>query len=247
MSALHDAPSVRGASPRDKWFRTERRGSGSYDAAVDVSVLYDDSLDAEGQAFQRLYGPWRPLSLEESKDLLDPLGLEWWVVGGLAIKAFTGVSRPHEDIDIGMFRRDVLRLRDGLRGSYHVWAAGQTGLRPLEDPEQEMPDWADQVWLREHALAPWRADVVLGPDRDGRWVSRRDRDFDAPLDEVTFEQGGVRYLNPEVVLSFKAKARRHKDEHDLDAALPLLSDRARDFLADYLDRKEPGHPWRDRL
>lgn len=208
---------------------------------------YDEILDPGALAFQRLYGPWRPLSLEEARDLLDPTGLRWWVVGGWAIEAFTGVNRPHEDIDIGMFRRDVPLLREALRGHYHVWAVGNGGLRPFEAPENELPDWADQVWLREHALAPWRADVVLGPDRDGQWVSRRDPDFGAPVEDVTFVRDGVAYLNPEVVLSFKAKGRRPKDEDDLSAALPVMSDEARAFLADYLARKEPGHPWRQRL
>ena len=110
-----------------------------------------------------------------------------------------------------------------------------------------MPGWADQVWIREHALAPWRADVMLNPDRDGRWVSRRDRDFDAPLEDVTFERDGVRFLNPEIALAFKAKGMRPKDTRDLEVALPLMTDRARAWLADFLARVHPGHAWRERL
>ena len=34
---------------------------------------------------------------------------------------------------------------------------------------------------------------------------------------------------------------------DFDVTEPLLDDRAREFLSDYLERKEPGHAWRRRL
>jgi hypothetical protein len=110
-----------------------------------------------------------------------------------------------------------------------------------------MPSDADQVWLRAHALAPWRADVLLNPDQDGRWVNRRDRAHVAPLDAVTWERAGIRYLNPEIVLAFKAKHVRPKDQHDFAAAAPLLDARAREWLSQYLHRKHPGLDWLQRL
>ena len=57
----------------------------------------------------------------------------------------------------------------------------------------------------------------------------------------------MRFLNPEIVLGYKAKADRPKDRRDLDVALPLMSDEQRGWLADFLDRVHPGHRWRDRL
>ncbi len=85
---------------------------------------------------------------------------------------------------------------------------------------------------------------MLNADRDGRWVSRRDPEFDAPLEEVTWERDGIRYLKPEIALSFKSKLHRPKDDLDLAVTLPLLDDTARAFLASYLARKEPDNPWR---
>ena len=35
----------------------------------------------------------------------------WWVVGGWAIEAFTGVARRHEDIDLVIWARDLPLLR----------------------------------------------------------------------------------------------------------------------------------------
>ena len=208
---------------------------------------YDLSLDDEELDFQRLYGPWDAWSPRQAREIFDPLGVEWWIAGGWAIEAFTGVSRHHEDIDVSMFRRDLPLLRQAFRGRFHLWAAGSGALSPLEDPERDIPDSADQVWLRAHALAPWRADVVLNPSRDGRWVSRRDPTYDAQLEDITFTREGIRYLKPEIALSFKAALARPKDEADLAACLPLLDGGAKAFLADYLARIEPDHSWRHQL
>lgn len=207
---------------------------------------YADGLDPEELAFQRRYGPWDAWTPEQAKPVFDATGLTWWVAGGWSIEAFTGVPRHHEDIDVSMWRRDVPALVAAFAGTYDVWAAGG-GLTPLYDEKVEMPESADQVWVRSHALAAWRADVVLNRDREGRWLSRRDPDLDAPLERVTWERDGIRYLNPEITLSFKARLRRAKDDRDLATALPLLDDDARAYLAGYLARKEPDHPWRSQV
>lgn len=221
--------------------------AGSADVSTgDGLVGYRSDLSEDELTFQRLWGPWEHYSPEQAQALFDPIGIDWWIAGGYAIEAFTGISRSHEDIDVSMFRRDVPALRTALEGRLHIWSAGD-GLRPVDDTFPEPRDVADQVWLREHALSPWRADVLLNPDLEGRWVSRRDRSFDAPLVDVTWSRDGIRYLNPEIVLAFKAKLARPKDERDFAVALPMLDVRARVWLADYLGRCEPGHSWRQRL
>lgn len=102
-------------------------------------------------------------------------------------------------------------------------------LTPLYDDRLEVPEAADQVWIREHSLAPWVADCVLNRDSEGRWLSRRDPGFDAPLEDVTWEREGIRYLKPEIALSFKAKLHRPKDDRDLAVTVPLLDQTARAF------------------
>lgn len=202
----------------------------------------------EDAEFLRLYGPWEPLTIPEVKELFDPIGVPWWIAGGQAAEAFHETPRSHEDIDVSMFRKDLPRLRRAVTGVYDLWSAGSGALRPVNDRFPEPAPDADQVWLRAHALAPWRADVVLNRDRDGDWLSRRDPSFSAPLDEVTWERDGVRYLNPEIVLAFKARFMRPKDEHDFDAIVPRLAPAARAWLADYVERcEEAGHPWLPRL
>lgn len=224
---------MRGVSPEQ---------SASYDAEG-----YRSALSEEERCFQRVYGPWEAWTPEQAREVFEPLSVPWWVAGGWAIEAFTGVARHHEDIDVSMFRRDLDVLRAGVAGRYHVWAAGEGRLSPLVDPAAVMPGEADQVWLRAHALAPWRVDIVLNPDTDGRWVSRRDASYVVDLDDVTWQRGGIRYLRAEVALAFKAKLARPKDEADLAVTLPLLDATARAWLTDFLRRIHPGHAWLERL
>jgi hypothetical protein len=195
--------------------------------------------------FHSIYGPQQPMTPLEARDLMVGLEVPWWVAGGWAIEAFTGVERHHEDIDLSVLRRDEAALRRHLEPRFHLWAVGD-GLRHLT-PETTMPPHAEQIWFREHALAPWRGEVLLNPDADGRWVSKRDPRFSAPIEHVTWSRDGVRYLRPEIVLTHKAKNSRPKDDADFEAALPLLDRAAREFLAGFLGVYAVEHPWRKRL
>jgi len=221
----------------------EDRGMG-----VEERVWYDEGLEAEELAFQRLYGPWKVSTPADAQELLTGYDGEWWIAGGWTIEAFTGVRREHEDVDVSLWRRDIEKLRTHLKASYDLWSNAGGRLRPLTDERPEQPDDADQIWLRKHALAPWEFDLQPNPDRDGRWVFRRDRTLDFALDEITWvAPDGIRYLNPEMALAYKAHLLRPKDERDLTAALPKLTPTQRTWLADMVDHLLPDHPWPARI
>lgn len=212
------------------------------------STSYPDGLDPEELAFQQLYGPWHVSSPQDAAQLLDGYSSDWWIAGGWAIEAFTGVRRPHEDVDVSLWREDVELLRQHLKGEWHLWSNEGGRLSPLTDQRPEQPAEADQIWLRRHALAPWEYDLVVNPDRDGRWIFRRDPSLDFALDEMTWiAPDGLRYITPEMALAYKARLNRPKDEQDLAATLPLLSAARRTWLADMIDHLHPAHSWLTRI
>ena len=206
------------------------------------------------EQFFRLYGPWQPATLDEVRGWLAGWDRPWWIAGGRSIEAYTGVVREHEDVDVAFFRRDVASLHALLSPRFDLWAAGSGTLKPLgwdhgRRVAPVLPEWSGQVWLREHALAPWQIDFVATPDEDGRWVFKRDPSCIADLDEVTWvDADGVRYQRPEVTLAFKAHLMRPKDEADLAAALPALSPSEAGWLRDRLRALHPdGHAWDEQV
>jgi len=204
--------------------------------------------DEEDRRFLDVYGDWDPVTPAELKQLMDGFPAPWWVVGGHSIEAFTGVTRFHEDIDLVVYTEHVPQLREQFRGVFHLWSNYGGTFRIIDDEHPEPLHPLSQVWMRVDARSPWRIDCPLNPSRDGRWVSKRDDSFVADLEEVTWVAAdGVRYLNPEVTLMFKAKFARAKDEIDLANAWPLMSEEQRSWLREAVRRTYPGHAWQPRL
>jgi hypothetical protein len=59
---------------------------------------------------------------------------------------------------------------------------------------------------------------------------------------------GIPYGRPEIVLLFKARhAAQEKNQDDFEATLPLIDERARARLSDWISLVHPGHRWLRQL
>lgn len=223
----------------------------AYPVAVGVNELAEDE-------FQRLYGPWARRTPTDAAALFDGYPGIWWVAGGWALEAFTGVSRPHEDLDASVLRSDLTSLRRHLAGRLDVWTAAAGSLRPLlpddahnanahADPDDVLPTGCGQLWTRRAATEPWEYDILLAPGTSSEWVYKRDQSVRMPMAQALWERDGIRYLQPEIQLLYKAQGLRPKDDLDFDTTLPRLERPRRDWLRDALQRTLPDHPWTERL
>jgi len=205
----------------------------------------DPAVDPEDAEFYRWYGAWRPLDPPGVAQLMAGFDRPWWLVGGWTIEAFTGVAREHEDVDLSVLACDIPAFRAHLGDAWTPWSNSGGTLRPLSDRFPDPFDAESQIWLRRDAAAPWEVDLPITPDRDGLWTSKRWSSHVAPLDEVTWvADDGIRYLNPEITLHFKARLQRSKDERDLAVAWPLLAEDRRAWLLEAIAATEgPSHPW----
>lgn len=211
-----------------------------------------NTLDDE--AFAELYGAWAGRTPPDAAALMHGYPGTWWVAGGWALEAFTGVARDHEDLDFVVLRSDLPLLRRHLAGRLHVWTATAGALCPLlpeDDPDGAaddlLPAGCGQVWTRRSAADPWEYDILLNPGHADEWICKRDPEIRLPMASAVWRRHGVSYLMPEVQLLLKAKGDRAKDRADLDAALPLLDADRRRWLAAGIERMLPGHPWLARL
>ncbi|MEW2576074.1 amino acid transporter [Streptomyces syringium] len=157
--------------------------------------------------------------------------------------------RPHGDLDVLVLRRDQARARD-LLADWDLYVAdppGQGKLRPWRPAETLRPPLHD-IWCRRAAKAPWSMQLMLDEAEGAQWASRRSPEIRLPVGRLgRTSDTGVPYLTPEVQLFYKAKESRGKDETDFDAALPLLDESARAWLADPIKVVAPTHPWLRRL
>ncbi len=91
-------------------------------------------------------------------------------------------------------------------------------------------------------------DIPLTPDADGKWTNKFLADHVDEVENVTWvADDGISYLLPEIVLVYKARLRRKKDEPDFDATLPTLTADRRAWLRKSLEVVVPDHHWLERL
>ncbi|BDZ40543.1 hypothetical protein [Microbacterium suwonense] len=201
--------------------------------------------DAE---FERLYGRWEPRTPDDVRDLFDDYPGVWWVAGGWSLQAFTGIERHHEDIDPGILRDELPLLRAHVKGRLDLWGASSGALKPVaSDDPADLLEGCGQLWARRSAAEPWEYDILLGPGTRQEWQYKRDTSIRMPMRRALWERDGIRYLQPEIQLLYKAKGLREKDRADFDATLPFLDARRREWLAGVLEQTLPRHPWLDRL
>jgi hypothetical protein len=201
----------------------------------------------EDRDFYRWYGAWEPYTPPQVASLLAGMAAPWWVVGGWAVDAFTGVSREHEDIDIAFLRVDLPTILQHLSPGLCIWSNLSGTVRPLRKPE-DLIEGSRQLWVRPDGQSPWVMDLAMTPHDGETWISPRDDRIRRPLADATFlAADGVRYLRPELVLFMKAKMARAKDDRDLEVILPRLDRATRDWLRDAIALVHPGHRWLEHL
>jgi hypothetical protein len=187
---------------------------------------------------------WDAWSPAEAARHLEGLEAPWYVIGGWGLDLFLGEqTRDHEDLEIGIPDRAFLEVRDVLAG-FELVVVGDGKAWPLTDESIALHR---QSWVREPA-GPWRLDVMREP-WDGRtWICRRDPRIRMSAGRlVGHTADGIPYAQPEVVLLFKAKSVRPKDEADFANVLPRLDRDRRAWLRDALALVHPGHRWLEVL
>jgi hypothetical protein len=200
---------------------------------VELSPAEIDALDA------RWSSCWSP---GEVSRRLAGIGTRWYVAGGWAVDLHLGrQTRPHGDIEIAIPAAGYPELRDRFPG-YALDAVGSGRIWP--DPTPAVLAAVHQTWLRDPATGDYLLDVFREPHDADTWICRRDATIRLPYDDVIHHtEDGIPYLAPELVLLFKAKAARPKDQTDFDAILPHLTATQRAHLSALLTRVHPGHPW----
>jgi Aminoglycoside-2''-adenylyltransferase len=186
---------------------------------------------------------WAAWTPQEAALRLAGVEAPWAIAGGWAIDLFLGRERrAHEDLEIGVPAGRFGEIAGALGElEFHVVARGVAA--PVAEARESMKT-VHQTWGLDRAANVWRIDVFREPHDGDHWVARRDESIRLPYDElIEHTADGIPYERPEVVLLFKAKHSRPKDEADLAAVLPHLNVERRRLLARWIEQVHPGHFW----
>lgn len=191
-------------------------------------------------------GPWRSLHPREAPQLLSPVRSSWWIAGGWALDLFVGAqTRKHDDLDIGILRRDVPQILESM-SEWEFFEAKDGRLNRLGRgvPALEV----HSLWSRPRGQEAWVLELMLDESEGDAWVFRRERGIRRALDSAIARTAeGIPYLVPEIQLLYKANRLRPKDDADFQRVLPRLESRARTWLRDALTRLDVRHAWRPAL
>ncbi|MET7710346.1 hypothetical protein [Micromonospora sp. NPDC005413] len=187
----------------------------------------------------RWAGCWTP---HEVGQRLAGISAPWYVAAGWALDLFRGEqTRDHHDIEIGVPAGRFPEIRERF-AEFTFDAVGDA--RIWEAATAQVLNATRQTWLRDPATGRYLLDVFREPHDGDMWICRRDETIRLPYAEIirhTVDR--IPYLIPELVLLFKAKHVRPKDQADFDGVLPLLTRTQRETLSRLLTRIHPGHTW----
>ncbi|MFC4374317.1 nucleotidyltransferase domain-containing protein [Nocardia halotolerans] len=186
------------------------------------------------------WDPWTP-SVVAARLASSPV--PWAVAGGWALDLFAGeVSRAHDDIEISI-PRTAFRQIAAVFPEYEWDVPGDGTLWPYAQAAERAD--LHQTWLRDPSTGTFHLDVFREPHDGNTWICRRDNTIRLPYTDLLRRSRTteIPYLVPEVVLLFKARANRPKDDNDFHRILPLLLGYQLARLNSWLGRVHPGHSW----
>ncbi|MEL4503522.1 hypothetical protein AAEX63_01145 [Luteococcus sp. H138] len=183
--------------------------------------------------------PWRPWTPRQAAERLAGCQARWWVSGGSAVDLHLHQESDRQDLDLSTAAGDLRPLCVSLPDGVTVWADLDGALLPLAD----VPDDADLQRALWHENGAWVAELHVEDGAPKAWLYRRDPRLQMPWDKATIDIDGIPTGAPEVQLLWKALRPNPRDDADLAAVLPTLTDRQRSWLETALLRIHPHSSW----
>ena len=169
----------------------------------------------------------------------------WMIAGGWAIDLFLNrETREHSDLEIAIPRNQQQLLYAYLKDwKLQYVISGQ------------LTDWPEGLVLQLpiHEIhgfsAENRIEVLLNEIEGDAWRFRRDQSITYPADKVWVRsKSGIPILCPEIVLLYKAKNFREKDQADLLSAVAHLGLSTLQWLrASIVQAHGSDHSWTDLI
>jgi hypothetical protein len=138
----------------------------------------------EPEEFERWYGGLDPLDPTTIGAFMDGFDRPWWVIGGWSIQAFTGVPRPHEDLDVSILACDAEAFRVFLGDRWTAWNVDEDtdGRWTNKRDPSHTEELDDVTWVAPDGLRYARPEVsLMFKAAQARAKDRRDAEVTIPM------------------------------------------------------------------
>ena len=177
--------------------------------------------------------------------LMQGYNQTWAICGGWALDLYLcRVTRPHEDVDIIIPRRDQLNIQTYLyeRG-WSLMVATEGNLTPWKKGDfLQLPIHC--IWCNNEDHQPNFVELLLN-EIDGEYFCyRRDPSIAVPVDQALLQtKHGIPILAPEIVLLYKSKHDSEENDHDFHVIVGSLTPVKKAWLRDMLVLLYGQHKW----
>ena len=168
---------------------------------------------------------------------------DWFVAGGWAVDLFVGKeTRNHKDIEIAIFRKDQIALQNYFSGWQLRKAQSGELLIWKQNEILELP--IHEIHCFKQIAEPQSLEVLLNETNDDKWFFRRNAKITKPLAKLHLTSDlGIKFLRPEIVLLYKSKNPRAKDQQDFEIVRKCLDAESKEWLKDALLICYSEHRW----
>lgn len=169
----------------------------------------------------------------------------WFIAGGWAIDLHIGQkTREHKDIEIAVFRHDQAHVKNHLnKWTFQKAVNGELVTWKGENLQLPIHEIHCQNVIDGTSL-----EVLLNEIQHNDWIFRRDERIHYSFEKMkSVHKEGIPYLSPEVVLLYKAKDTRAKDQEDFLRVVDSLSSEQKKWLQTAIQLHMPHHKWLELL
>lgn len=172
---------------------------------------------------------------------------DWFIAGGWAIDLYLEKeTRQHEDVEIAIFREDQIALQNYLEGWILKKAVNSTLSKWKQNEYLELP--IHEIHCSKENDETQSLEVLLNETDGDRWLFRRNLKITKPVSKFYMTSKlGMKFLCPEIVLLYKSKNPRTKDEKDFKVVVECLNIDSKAWLKNALTTCYDEHHWLQRL
>jgi len=177
--------------------------------------------------------------------LLDSYSGNWMIAGGWGIDLFLNKeTRNHHDIEIAIPRKDQNRIKEYLK-SWDIYYIQKGEKKIWKDHiELILPIHEIHCYKREAEI-----EILLNEFSDDKWVFRRNPKIEYPMESVILKSEiGIPILSPEIILLYKAKNIKEKDNFDFQNIISKLETKKRNWLFNSISETYGfKHQWIEKI